>query len=105
MVKQQQLILMLAPVAMAFSPSAPAFVEQKNTALKAMNVNVNRADFIKTSLVAAGVTLLNGPTTAAFAEDVKLDSGVSYVVTTAGEGPKPDIGELAAIRFKVSREY
>lgn len=31
---------------------------------------------------------------------VTLPSGVSYTVTKAGSGPKPQIGQLAAIRFK-----
>ena len=29
-----------------------------------------------------------------------MDNGVKYTVTKAGDGPKPDIGELAAIRFR-----
>jgi len=45
------------------------------------------------------LTFFNAP---AFADDIKLPSGVSYVVSTAGDGPKPEIGELAAIRFKAS---
>jgi len=35
-------------------------------------------------------------------EKVVLPSGVSYVVTKAGTGPAPIIGQLAAIRFKAT---
>jgi len=35
-------------------------------------------------------------------EKVVLPDGVSYVVTTAGKGASPKIGELAAVRFKAT---
>ena len=39
----------------------------------------------------------------AFADEaVKLPSGVTYTITNAGDGPKPEVGELAAIRFKAT---
>jgi FKBP-type peptidyl-prolyl cis-trans isomerase len=38
------------------------------------------------------------PTAAAFADET-LPSGVSYTVKKKGDGPKPEVGELVAIRF------
>lgn len=55
---------------------------------------------------AAGAVLAGVATTSsvslpsAFADDeVVLPSGVKYTVVKAGTGPKPEVGELAAIRF------
>jgi len=83
----------------AFSPSSRT-ATHANTALSA---EFSRDGFLKQIVgTAAALTLTSSVVLPAFAGDetVTLPSGVSYVVTTAGNGPKPTIGELAAIRFK-----
>ena len=71
-------------------------------ALKAMNDSIiSRSKFFQGAMSIGGMlafTSLPG-----FAEDsVSLPSGTNYTITKSGDGPKPDIGELAAIRFKAS---
>lgn len=79
----------------AFAPNA-AFSRQTSS----LEMQTSRADFLKQSLAsAAALTFFNAPVFAA--DEIKLPSGVSYVIVTAGDGPVPDVGELAAIRFKV----
>lgn len=66
--------------------------------------NVSRSDFLKQAASAAAAAVATSTTsfpTIAFAdESVELKSGVKYVVTKQGDGPKPSVGELAGIRFK-----
>ena len=78
--------------ATAFAPSQSSF--RTTTSLQA----VSRDDFLKSMAVAVvgGSTLLNGPG-AALADT--LPSGVEVTVKKAGDGPKPELGELVAIRF------
>ena len=59
--------------------------------------NVSRQDFMKTAGVAVSSWLLS-PSLPAIADD-KLPNGVSVSVKKSGKGPKPEIGELVAIRF------
>ena len=56
----------------------------------------SRADMLKTTL--AGAFLVAANPVPASAETV--GNGVTYEVLRAGDGPKPEIGELIAIRFK-----
>jgi len=53
---------------------------------------------------AAALTLTSTSVLPAFAEEEKvvLPSGVTYVITKAGNGPSPKVGELAAVRFKAT---
>lgn len=61
---------------------------------------VSRQDALKTmfgSATAAALLLVSSPGAARAAET--LPSGVTYEVVKKGDGPKPDVGELIAIRF------
>jgi len=85
----------------AFSLSSQR-IARANTALSA---EISRDGFLKQIVgTAAALTLTSPVALPAFAADeqVVLPSGVSYVVTKAGDGPTPTIGELAAIRFKAT---
>ena len=84
--------------------SAASFSQTTNvrstTSLKA--TPVARDDFLKSMAVAVGGSaVLSGvfPGAAFAAEEVTLPSGVTYIVKKVGNGPKPDSGELCAIRF------
>jgi len=77
--------------------------QQQSTQLYA---TATRAEFFKqvafvvgsSAAAASGINVLP-----AFADEtVTLENGVSYVIGKKGDGPKPTIGELAAIRFKCS---
>ena len=57
----------------------------------------SRQDFMKTASV-AGASWLLSPSAPAFADET-LPSGVTVTVKKSGNGPKPEIGELVAIRF------
>ena len=86
----------------AFTPATPMTRQNMATSLQMQSSDVSRFDFLKQ---AAGLSIATAFTTSfsapAFAEDViNLPSGVSYSVTKAGDGPKPTVGELAAVRFK-----
>jgi len=90
--------------------------------MESSSASVSRAGFLKVGTFATGGFMLlqrpsvvNADDTVALPSDtndndtvtvvtppsvVTLPSGVSYTVTKAGSGPKPQIGQLAAIRFK-----
>ena len=81
----------------AFTVSTPSAT--RSTALNA----VSRDNFLKQVAGAATAVAVSGivnPLAAFAEEEVKLPSGVSYVVIKKGDGPEPKIGELAGIRFK-----
>ena len=59
--------------------------------------SVSRKSFIETATVATSSWLLSGALPASAEET--LPSGVKYEVVKSGDGPKPDVGELVAIRF------
>lgn len=59
--------------------------------------SVSRQNFVKTASIATSSWLVSSALPA-LAEE-KLPSGVTYSVVKSGDGPKPDIGELAAVRF------
>jgi len=86
----------------AFAPSQ--FALQKQTvSLHAEKMSVSRADVMNGIKSAAVMALMQTVAVSpAFADEVKLESGVSYTVVNAGDGAKPDVGELAAIRFKAT---
>jgi len=87
-------------LASAASFSHPTNVRSTTTSLKA--TPVARDDFLKSMAVAVGGSaVLSGlfPGAAFAAEEVTLPSGVKYIVKKQGNGPKPEIGELCAIRF------
>ena len=84
---------LLAPAAAFVAPSA----SQSSTRLSASS----RADFLRDV-----TTAVVGVTTAAVVQkpfpafaDETLPSGVAIKVVKDGQGPKPEIGELAGIRF------
>lgn len=84
-----------------FSPSNHG-ASRASTALQA---ELSRDGFLKQIVgTSAALTLVSPVVLPAFAgeERVDLPSGVSYIVTKAGDGPSPTIGELAAVRFKAS---
>jgi len=85
-------LIFLAASASAFStPSV-------NSRLGATALHVStRKDFLQAAVFSAvsGMAIL--PANAG--ETVTTSSGVSYEILKSGNGPKPDRGELAAIRF------
>ncbi|CAB9497775.1 FKBP-type 22 kDa peptidyl-prolyl cis-trans isomerase [Seminavis robusta] len=82
----------LASAAAWTTSSKSATARPSSLALKA-----TREDFLK-SMAIGGVGALLTAATPAFADET-LPSGVTYTVKKAGNGPKPDSGELVAIRF------
>lgn len=85
----------------AFSPS----IHTTTRASTELSAQFSRDGFLKQIVgTAAALTLTSPVVLPAFAgeEKVVLPSGVSYVVTKAGDGPLPSIGELAAVRFKAT---
>jgi len=54
--------------------------------------------------IAASLASFVAPPIAAFAADDVLPNGVTYKVDKKGNGPQPQKGELAAIRFKATTE-
>mmetsp|Transcript_16908 Transcript_16908/g.22209 ORF Transcript_16908/g.22209 Transcript_16908/m.22209 type:complete len:200 (+) Transcript_16908:92-691(+) len=85
-----------------FAPSTTT----TNTRSATTELSVSRKDFLQTAFLggAAAVTATTwGVPLPAFAgETVKTASGVTYTVDKSGDGPKPEIGELAAIRFRAA---
>jgi FKBP-type peptidyl-prolyl cis-trans isomerase len=87
------------PVTNAWMPTTQT---RSTTSLHAA---ISRQDFFQqaaaTAVVGATAAGIFQPLSAmAAGEVVALPNGVTYTVTKKGDGPKPDIGELAAIRFK-----
>lgn len=62
------------------------------------NAGVSRSDMLKSvGGTAAGWFLATSMPSSSRAES--LPSGVTYEVVKSGDGPKPEVGELVAIRF------
>lgn len=82
----------VAPSAAFVAPSQP----RTHTALAAQK---SRTEFLR-DVAAVGIAAATtaGAALPAFADEVTA-SGVSIKVSKEGKGPKPEIGELAAIRF------
>lgn len=95
----------LIPVAQGFSPIANNNkVSSSKTSLSAIN-NINdqqsRSSFLQTlSGSAAAIVFSPLVANADDATVVNLPSGTTYEVIKTGDGPKPTIGELGAIRFR-----
>jgi len=75
----------------------------------ALHATTSRETFLQqvfgTTAAAVGISAMGGfvnPMVAVAAEEetVKLPSGTSYVILKSGDGPKPNVGELAGIRFR-----
>jgi len=93
---------------LALATSTQAWVSspvssRTSSALAATKSDVSsRKEFMSTLVqTAMGAAVVSAMPLAARAEDdvTTLPNGVSYKVVKSGDGPKPDIGELAAIRF------
>ena len=63
-----------------------------------LSATTTRTQFIQGAAAAAFVSLVS-PSTANAGDIVSLPSGTSYEIIKTGTGPKPNLGELAAIRF------
>lgn len=90
------LFLSLLGPATAFAPSAPI----TRTSPTSLSAQVTRSQVLNDVAAAFGVvaaSALFNPLAAS--ADETLPSGVVIKVVKAGDGPAPDIGELAAIRF------
>ena len=76
-------------------------VSQPTRTSSALNLQSRQA-FLQSSAAGlfSAVLLNNGPLPANAADEVTLPNGVKYVVKKSGTGPKPDLGELVAIRFR-----
>jgi hypothetical protein len=59
---------------------------------------VSRQDMLKTVIGGAFASVIVSSPMPVFAE--ATEAGVQYEVIKSGDGPKPDVGELAAIRFR-----
>jgi hypothetical protein len=83
----------------AFAPSAFSSRRSSSTQVQmSAEGEVSRTGFLKQMAGAAVAATLVGNPFAALAET--LPSGVDVKVIKKGDGPIPDIGELAAIRFR-----
>ena len=92
------LVSLLAILVVPSAAWAPAQVGNRQSTVLNMQSDVtSRKAFVNSLIVGAIAT-----TAGAFPSfaDETLPSGVSYKVIKDGTGPKPDIGELVAIRFK-----
>ena len=96
------ILSILASPATAFVAPNTQPSTQSNTQLFAQK---SRTDFLRdvatVGIAAAATTLTTGSPLPAFADET-LPSGVSIKVIKEGKGPVPDVGELAAIRFKAT---
>jgi FKBP-type peptidyl-prolyl cis-trans isomerase len=96
------LLLACAVTAPATSAWMPTTQTRSTTSLQAA---ISRQDFFQqaavTAVAGATVAGIFQPASAMAADEViSLPNGVTYTVTKKGDGPKPDRGELAGIRFK-----
>ena len=67
--------------------------------------DVSRANFLKQAVGVSVASVLSSafaPSAFAEGETKTLPSGVSYVISKAGDGPAPAVGEMAAIRFRAN---
>ena len=73
------------------------------TQLQVAPSSATRSEFLQTVLMTTGVTtagwLMTGHPSMASAAVETLENGVTYEVIKKGNGPKPEVGELIAIRF------
>mmetsp|Transcript_10498 Transcript_10498/g.14743 ORF Transcript_10498/g.14743 Transcript_10498/m.14743 type:complete len:194 (+) Transcript_10498:109-690(+) len=95
-----RVIAALCVSAVAVNAFAPSTTNTRSTT----ELSVSRKDFLQTAFIggAAAVATTFGGLPAYAGETVKTASGVTYTIDKSGDGPKPEIGELAAIRFRAS---
>jgi len=80
--------------------SASAWVPSQRVARPTTQLQAtSRSEFLKTVATTTAGIALGGLLQTSTASAVDLPNGVSYEVIKSGDGPKPDIGELIAIRF------
>lgn len=90
----------------AFAPSTTFTRAYASTSLQMQgsSSDVSRVEFFQQiaglSVATAFSSSLSLPAFAEGEDPINLPSGVSYTVTKVGSGPKPDVGELAGVRFK-----
>jgi len=89
------------------SSSRPAltFSSRQTTELQASNTPTSRREFLTSGLMNGGAvlaTLLTGLPAFAAGDSFTTPNGVDVTKTKVGSGPAPDLGELAAIRFKAN---
>merc|ERR1712157_287448 len=80
-------------------PEAKSNISSMNMSRMNFLSSVATATFVSTGLLLQEEAVFAEETTTSD-DIIKLASGVSYKVTTNGDGPRPETGELAAIRFK-----
>jgi len=89
-------IAITAPT-IAFYPSCYTSTRAKTE----VAAKVSRVEFLKHISTVTALTFTSNLLPAlADGESVSLPSGVSYIVSKVGTGAKPEIGEMAAVRFK-----
>ena len=83
----------------ALAPSVAFVAPSQSRTATALSAERSRTEFLR-DVAAAGIAAVatSGFNLPAFADEV-TPSGVGIKVTKSGSGPKPKIGELAAIRF------
>mmetsp|Transcript_28550 Transcript_28550/g.46351 ORF Transcript_28550/g.46351 Transcript_28550/m.46351 type:complete len:192 (+) Transcript_28550:113-688(+) len=83
----------------AFAPAAAFVAPSQSQSATALSAQKSRTEFLR-DVAAIGITAATttGLSLPAFADETTA-SGVVIKVTKEGKGPKPDKGELAAIRF------
>ena len=96
-------ILCTVSVTEAFAPSL-LNTKQSSSSLHATNEQQSRSQFIQALTGTAAATVFSSFASPILVNadegTVKLPSGTMYEIIKAGEGPKPTVGELAAIRFR-----
>ena len=93
----------LISVSQGFSPIASSSTKTSSaTALSAISDQQSRSTFLQTLSGSAAAVIFSSPLLANADDNtvVTLPSGTTYEVIKSGDGPKPTVGELGAIRFK-----
>ena len=98
------LVVVTSPAAVSAWITTPPPATRTTTSVTQLHAgasSTSRAEFLKTVVAtgttAAGWTIMTGLPSVASAET--LENGVTYEVIKKGDGPKPEVGELIAIRF------
>ena len=89
-----------SPTTLAWT-SSPTTTQNNNVSNK-NDVPLSRSDALKTmgvGLVFGVATIATNPTPAFAADGGVTEKGVKYEIIKSGDGPKPEVGELVAIRF------
>ena len=88
-------LCVLAPSAVAFAPATVSRQDASTTTALGMKP-MTRQTFVSSLVAGALATAAPLPSWA----DETLPNGVTYKVIKSGDGSKPEIGDLIAIRFK-----